>query len=61
MAYWAQDGIGIWFDWSTGAVTDAQRVDATCGASAGNIATICAAGRCIYGSSTGSSTVSDGP
>lgn len=51
MVYWDQDGIGIWFNASTGAVTDAQRVNATCGASVGNIATICAAGRCIYGSS----------
>ena len=52
MVYWAQDGIGLWFNASTGVVTDAQRVTATCGASAGNIATICAAGRCIYASGT---------
>ena len=52
MIYWAQDGIGLFFNATTGVVFEAQRVTPTCGASVGNIATICAAGRCIYGNGT---------
>ncbi len=45
--YTQAEGVGVYFNPSTGVIAQADRVHATCGASAGNIATICAERRCV--------------
>ncbi len=48
VAYWVQDGIGIFFDTKTGAVSISQRILSTCGGSKADIFTMCSENRCIY-------------
>jgi hypothetical protein len=55
ITYWEQDGVGVWIDTANGDIATAQRQHQNCGASKGDIDTMCKEGRCLYGSSGGAS------